>query len=758
MLENNYLNNQQGPQFQAVNPQMQVPQSGQPQIAMQAGNSQMQAPQPGQPQVAMQAVNPELLKQNVQDSYVASRLTENSDDPKAMLYTGALAVPTWFAISKGMDYYAKKSRGDFEDTVHHKIGQFGDDITSRVKNSGFGKSGFAHSINDGFKNFKSFLKKNVVEKFKITRAFAYTPSKPELDMVKGQANGMTGMLLFDYPQQVEKFVEPLKYIEDLDCYGASKNDISKWKSLLDKAQTPQAKAEIMQRAELETILQNSRLKRTPAQIAKEISDFKALKPEAKISKLKDLKAFEWGYKDFAELEAVKKDIQDKMPRVLQACHDANKKMFARIWGSNHSALGRFKTWLIGREVYASETANKLAGSLGNVDLKAKDNKELADVLKKTGLDKKIPKSALGKFFAKYNNLVLEGATNRVAGGKFVALMQAAYLADVLYKTAKTEGVSEKVKTFAERFTEMIAFFVAMPLAIQLMHRIGGLQYAGMTKEQVEAYRKALKLHNDTAMAGLFKDKAAWKASRDNLKQMLNAGVKNPITKLFKRIGRIVTVGLEQIRPYDKKAVTRVGIFDKIKDLFRHPKFGMKQMAGYPMRIVLGMMIILPFLSKIAVKGSHLIFGKPKNSVLDEGKEADKASQQNPATQQPQLPPQLQQAQAQNRLNPNQQAAPNQQVVPNQQVAPNQQINTPNNSNGAGINSSSNLLNQYKNGNNPQASPVNNPQTPPEPVRTYIPSPVGVKIQGVNEDPTSADAAMRRADSAEKLALETLKMN
>ena len=124
MLDNNYLNNQQIPQFQAA-------------------NSQTQAPQQGQQHVTMQAVNPELLKQNVQDSYVANRLTENSDDPKAMLYTGALAVPTWFAISKGMDYYAKKSRGDFEDTVHHKIGQFGDDITSRVKNSSFGKTGFA---------------------------------------------------------------------------------------------------------------------------------------------------------------------------------------------------------------------------------------------------------------------------------------------------------------------------------------------------------------------------------------------------------------------------------------------------------------------------------------------------------------------------------------------------------------------------------------------------------------------------------------
>lgn len=96
-------------------------------------------------------------------------------------------------------------------------------------------------------------------------------------------------------------------------------------------------------------------------------------------------------------------------------------MFARIWGTNHSAWGRFKTWLIGREVYASETANKIAGSLGNVNLA--ENKELDNVLKKTGLDKKIPKSILGKFLAKYNNLVLEGATNRVAGGKFVALMQ-----------------------------------------------------------------------------------------------------------------------------------------------------------------------------------------------------------------------------------------------------------------------------------------------------------------------------------------------
>ena len=718
MLDNNVNNRQQLLQFKGISPQ-----------------------QAAQQQVAMQAVNPELLKENVQDSYVANRIGETTEDPKGMMYTAALTVPTWFAIAKGMDVYSKKSRGDFENTVHHKVGQLGDDVTNYVKNSSFGKSSFATSINNGFKSFKGFLKKNFVDRFKITRAMAYTPSRPELDMVKGQANSMWGMQLFDYPQHGEQFVKPLKYIDDLDCYGASKTDIAKWKGLLDKASTPQAKAEIMQRAELETILQNSRSKRTPAQIAKEISDFKALTPEAKIAKLKDLKAFEWGYKDFAEMEAVAKNIQEKMPRVLEACHDANKKMFARIWGSNHNALGRFKTWLIGREVYASETANKIAGSLGNVNLT--ENKELANVLQKTGLDKKIPKSILGKFLAKYNNLVLEGATNRVAGGKFVALMQAAYLADVLYKTAKVDGASEKVKTFAERFTEMISFFVAMPLAIQLMHRVGGLQYAGMTKDQVEQYRQHLKIHNDKAMAGGFADKSAWKASKDALKTELNAGVKNPITKLFKRIGRIVTVGLEQIRPYDKKAVTRNGIGDKIKDLFRHPKFGIKQMAGYPMRIILGMMVILPFLSKIAVKGSHLLFGKPKNSVLDEGKEDKKQAQA--INQQLQLPPQLQQP-----LNQPQQT--------------NTQTTTTTTSSNQGLSQSpSNLLNQYRNGTKTtttttttktEQAPENKPQ---EPVRTYIPSPVGVQIQN-KEDLTAADAAMRRADFAEQQALQTLKMN
>lgn len=716
---------------------------------------QFQAMSPGQaqgPQVPMQAVNPELLKENIQDSYVANRVSESTDDPKTMLITAGVAVPTWYAISQGMDHYVKKSRGEFEQTLHHKVGQFGDDITGYVKNSRFGKSSFANSVNNGFGRFKGFLKRNFVDRFRITRAMAYTPSLPELDMVKGQANGMTGMQLFDYPQQVEQFVKPLNHLEDLDCYGASR-DIAKdpiykkYKALLDKATTPQARVDIMQKAEFEALATHTnKAKLNDKQIKNALKRFEALTPEKRALTLKNMKAREWGYKSFKELESVLKNIQENMPRVLEASHNANKNMFVRIWGTNANAKGRASKHLFGREVYASETANKLAGSLGNVDLSK--NPQLEKALKDTGLINKIPKSALGKFLAKYNNLVMEGATNRVAGGKFVAIMQAAYLADVIVKSMRQEGGSEKFKSFAERFTEMIAFFVCMPLAIQLMHKVGGLQYAGMTADQVKAYRTKLNAHNEKAMAGKFANKADWKASKDALKTELNAGVKNPITKLFKRVGRIVSVGLEQIRPYDNKAITRVGWKQKLKDLFRHPKFGMKQMAGYPMRIILGMMIILPFLSKIAVKGSHMIFGKPKNSLLDEGKEKPPEEVQQP--QQTQIPPQLQQQmQAQNPAQP--------QTVTQQTTTV-----TSSNQQQTGQNPS-NLLNKYR---NPQQTTststttqtlVNNePAKTQEPVRTYIPSPEGVKINNA-EDTSSADAALRRAELAEQKALETLGM-
>lgn len=725
MLDNNIYKNQQIPQFQAMS-------------QTQSQNTQQQQ--------AMQAANPELLKQNIQDSYVANRVSETTDDPKGMLYTAAIGVPAWFGITQGMDYVNKKCRGNYEDTVLYKVGNFGDKVSNYVTDSKLAKSSFGQSVSGGFGKFKNFLRTKVIDKSRILRAFFDTPSRPELGMVLDQYMGMPGFLMQDYPQHGEKFMSLLKHVEDLDCYGATSDEIKKFKDLIERAVTPEAKREILQNAEVETILKKSRKNLTPAQINSEFNAFKALDDNAKLAKLKDMKAYELGYKDFQTYEKIMKEHHKYLPEILEATNKANKKMQARIWGSNSSKLGKLQKTIFGREIYATENANKFAAALGNYN--PNENPELDKVVKQLGLDKKLPKTAFGKGFLKYVCMITEGATNRFAGGKLVAIMQAGYLADVIYKSAKAEGgFSEKTKSFAERFTEMVSFFVCMPFALKLMHRIGGLQYAGMDKKGVEAYRQALNAHNQKAMAGGFADKKAWKDSVKNLKEMRNAGVKNPITKLFKRVGRIVTVGLEQIRPYDNKAIVREGIWGKIKDLFRHPKFGVKQMAGYPMRAILGMIVLLPMFNKIAVKGSHLIFGKPKHSVLDEGKEEEKAKDMK---SQPLPPQQLQQS---NQLK----QTPQTQTVTQQTTQ-----NT--------TNTQSNLLDKYKNGQNNTTKTTTTTTTTTttnvdkkddkkqtEPVRTYIPSPVGVQVQS-NEDLSAADAALRRAEGAEKLALQTLKMN
>ena len=721
MLENNVNNQQQIPQFQAINPQ-----------AVQ-----------GQ-QVPMQAVNPELLKQNVQDSYVSNRVSETTDDPKGMMYTGLLAIPSWFAIAKGMDKFAEKTRGDYDKTIYHKIGQFGDDLTTRVKDSSFGRSSFAYSLNDGYKNFKNFVRKNVIDKFKVARAMAYTPSRPENPMVLTQADGMLGFFGGDYPQVVDSFLRRSVVIDDLERYGADAKDIQKFKDLYVKAATPGERLLVLEKAEFECLSKYSRgaqLKGTALDTA--VNDFAKLDVKARAAKLKDMKAFEWGAADLKELENLKTNIHSNPAKIIEVSSQANPKMFSRAFAKKPGMLNWIKSNLLNRDVYGSEFANKMAASIGNMDLNA--HPEYKQALQKAGLLNKIPKSALGRILNKYTNIILEGATNRVAGGKLVALMQAFYFADVLYKSMKADGVSEKFKSFAERFTEMVAFFVAMPVAIKLMHSIGGLQYAGMgktpeeMKKAVEAYRAHLNAHNMKAMSGKFANKAEWKASKKALQKELNAGVRNPFTKFLKKIGRIVTVGLEQIRPYDKTDIGvmkdgvktyRKGIMSKIKDLFRHPKFGIKQMAGYPVRIILGMMIILPFLSKLAVKGSHLIFGKPKNSLLDEGKEPEQVQNNN----QTQIPQQL-------------------------QPQPVQQTTTTQTTTSKQGQSSSNLLDRYKNNNTTTTvQTVKQQNNPQEPVRTYIPSPVGVQIVNQQEDTSSADQAMMRADNAAKLAMQTLKMN
>lgn len=174
---------------------------------------------------------------------------------------------------------------------------------------------------------------------------------------------------------------------------------------------------------------------------------------------------------------------------------------------------------------------------------------------------------------------------------------------------------EKGKTLAERFVNDFTYFMAMPLGIVAMHKVGGLKYAGMTTEQVKAYREALKQFNNDVKAGLLSDKSTYKARAKDLKKMLKADVKNPITKLFKKIGGFINIGNETKLARRSASKWNLNLLRKSGNFF-------KNLAGVPLRIAIPLAIVSPFLAKLTTKGAHAIFGKPTKSVLDEGKEEE----------------------------------------------------------------------------------------------------------------------------------------
>lgn len=697
------------------------------------------------PPMQGEKINPEQLKQNIQDSYVASRIGQLEEiNPLVQL---GVAVPAWYVLAQSMDKFAQKCRGAYPDTIQYKMGAFGDRVSEGISNSKFGRSSFAEWLKNTYNSTAASIKK-FLNKSAVYRAFDKTPSKPELPIVLGQAGGMKGALLFDYPQIAENFMKPLKYAEDLDCYGGTADDIRRVKDLMSK--TAKGKAgEAARRAILEA--EEFRLL-SPDKTGEAVNAFKALTSSERAAKLKNLKAQALGFADLHTFEAIKKDIHSHLDDVIKACKKVKPKMYSKIDVHDNSTLNKIWGHLFGRKVEFSEMANKLTGS--------------------KGLDNPYHKTKFGKLLPKFANMFLEGATNRVAGGKLVAMMQAWFVAEAIIRTAQAEK-GDKLRTFTERLTELVGFFMFMPAAIQLMHKLGGMQYAGMTPEAVEKYRHAVKVFNDKVASGFFiGNKKGYKAERQALKDQLNAGTKNPLAKLCKKIGRIITVGLEQVRPYSKHAVEG-GFLGRVKDVFRNPKYWFKQCAGYPVRIILAMFMIMPFLNKIAIKVSHAIFGKPKHSVLDDGKEQKPELTE---AQQQELLKMLQEAQKQQ-----QQAANSKPFVSNN--SPTNLLN-PYKPQPVVNNSPTNLLNMYKNG-TPYQTQISKDalrgpgeiQNPGEPVRTYIPSPEPVKIVNNGEDPSrsyvpssapanivpenqdtsAADAALKRSEALEREALEMLSM-
>lgn len=256
-----------------------------------------------------------------------------------------------------------------------------------------------------------------------------------------------------------------------------------------------------------------------------------------------------------------------------------------------------------------------------------------------------PKGAttIGRNLSKYSLRMLEGLTNGTAGGKFAMFMGAYFIADAIKKTINAPNKKgEKRKVFAENMISNVGMYLTMPASIVLMHKFGGLQYLGMGKgekltENLAKYRDELVKLNAAVDADTI-DKATHKAKVKELKDIRFSAlrfqpgdsfgqkalkvVKNIIYRPIMKAFDIATVGLERIKPFTKDS-------NAFMKFIKEAGYKLKGGAGYPMRFGLFMFAIAPFFTKILAKGSHLFFGRPEKSILDEGKEKPKEKEHPP---------------------------------------------------------------------------------------------------------------------------------
>ncbi len=637
---------------------------------------------------SMQALDAQAVKQTVDSSYLANRVkASEGTNPNTTL---GLSLGTWYLLSQAMDKFGIKCAGKYEDSVLGKIGNFGDKVQEKFTNTAVGKGTrkIYHGIGDAWRWMTG--------KSKAAYAFENTPTHAEWKLAKNTGAGLKGFLAMDTDQLFEYFMEPINSVQKLEQFGYNQTQIDNFANSI-KGLKGADKTAALAKEELKA------LGVKPESIDKIFNKkgIVGLKSYAE-----HIKARKLGFRNLAEFREVKKDSLKNIDKIYEALLKADDKMGISVY-RKHGTFGKIWAHLWGRKVSIPELRNKLTATLG------KGNK-----------------TKLGKFLPKAFGYFLEGTTNRFAGGKLAVFMQAFIFGDMLANSLSAPK-GEKFKTFTERFVNDFAYFMALPFGYMAMHKVGGMKYAGLDKNGVEAYRTALKAFNEKAAAGGFATKAEYKAAKNALSDMLKANVKNPVTRFFKGIGRVINVGNETRAAYKSASKLNLNLFRKIPNM-------LKNLAGVPLRVAIPMALIVPFVAKICTKADHKIFGRPTKSVLDEEKSSETEEQKV--------------ADLQNQLQ-------NPQNNPFAQT-PSVVSNNP-----------SNLINMYQNGQKYQSPSstvtnnvnnttiVNNEKTDEnkveEPVRTYIPSPMGVQLQG--EDQSVGLAALSRADLAEKKAMETLAM-
>lgn len=274
--------------------------------------------------------------------------------------------------------------------------------------------------------------------------------------------------------------------------------------------------------------------------------------------------------------------------------------------------------VFGRDVTGSEMANKTIGAIGD--------KLSINTGAKTTLGKKLT-SGFTKF--------IEGTTNGYAGGKVMIVIQALVFAGAIEAAIKAPK-GEKWSTFANKVSEDFGAFLLMPTQLKLLNSASSIKYMGTgkniaaQKSAVSQYRSQIAKINE-GLAAAAKDaskytRSQYLADKEIAKKLLK-GDSKWYHKPFRAIGKVLSVGLDNIKPYTAdlkgggKAIAKLGDWAK-------------RWGGGTGRFLIVMFAISPFFGKVVSKISSSIFGKTTEMKKEEAeaKAAKEAKKQGKVAQ------------------------------------------------------------------------------------------------------------------------------
>ena len=619
-----------------------------------------------------------------------------------------MMLGTCLGISVGVDAFDRSCNKEYSKSILGKAARFGD----KIENSSFVQNETTQKVLSGIKkgweNTTTFLKKN-----SVIRAMIETPTRPENSMPLDE-------LKHTEARVVGKFKELAKKYDILGKEKEGETLLSGFKNVKNMFHSEEAEyKEILKSlgrtdAEIETILKSAEPK-------------KAVGAELK-------KAL--GLSD-STLEKIMKDETGKTASVVKnAC--ANVKD-VKGFGEIHNRLN--------------------------------------SILKKSGAETKT-----GRFMSRFLQKIHRGFT--FGGSKYgVMLFVAPMLVETMLNTKKADN-KEKVGTFADGLIRAVSWVFTFPLILKGIHALGGIQYSGMGKEKVERLRKEIEKFNARVEAKEFGTKDAYNQARKGLELRMKAlkRVKNQslLTRMLRNVSAFTKADLNAIKPYNNGS--------GFGNFARKAGHNMKSFAYSVGRVGVFMMVGIPLVDKVIEKCTSAVFGKPYDAMKEEEYAEQKKVQEEYTMndlKDRMLEVQKNKAGVNNGVNQGvnsgltpeneavmaeiaaaaaaeqaakktveeQQAKPQEQVQPQktekqeptQQTAQTQKVvqtQTVKRDNYTYIPSSENVLNA---------------NTPNIQINKYIPSQIGAKFTKTFDN-SGLDAALKRANNAEKRALEVLSGN